>query len=474
MKRSTLVIALLAASGQLAVARADEVADTATVAADANTVAEASAPAANTPSATALSANAIADAERLINRNDYVSAYALLKPLEPDYAGEPRFDYLLGLAALEAGKNTESVFAFERCLAVDPLNGLCRVQIARAYYRLGETENARNEFYTVRKSNPPAEVMSATAQYLNMIMKQEEQLSRTGWSGYAELQAGYDSNASTGINQSQVSALPEIFQSSYTGTSNGDGFGSISAGANMRRPVAEALVAYGSLSLSQREHSELDTLDNQSVDLSGSLALSRGVDNYQFRLNAQNYSVDGEEYRYTYGGTVQWQHAFGSGLFANSYLQYLQFTYPDQDARDSVRPTLGGAVSWALDMMMSPVVYASAYVAREEYDEESSNISNQGIGGLRLGGQLSVLDRVQLQFNASVERRKSGDDFNLIGTGLLERVENQYDTSLAVQWQPIKNAFIKPQVGYTRNDSTVVTYDYDRLQSSVSFRYEFQ
>ena len=45
-------------------------------------------------------------------------AYALLLPELQRRAGEPDYDYLFGLAALEVGEPTEAVFAFERVLLV--------------------------------------------------------------------------------------------------------------------------------------------------------------------------------------------------------------------------------------------------------------------------------------------------------------------------------------------------------------------
>ncbi|MGH8722626.1 MAG: surface lipoprotein assembly modifier, partial [Burkholderiales bacterium] len=68
-------------------------------------------------------ADAVTDrAKALLQRKDAVGAYKLLLPLEPQRAGDPEYDYLLGIAALDAGDPERAVFALERVLALQPDN----------------------------------------------------------------------------------------------------------------------------------------------------------------------------------------------------------------------------------------------------------------------------------------------------------------------------------------------------------------
>ena len=54
------------------------------------------------------------EAKSLIDARQHQQAYDLLKPLEEDQAGNPDYDFLLGIAALETGRNTEAIFALQR------------------------------------------------------------------------------------------------------------------------------------------------------------------------------------------------------------------------------------------------------------------------------------------------------------------------------------------------------------------------
>src|SRR5688572_8051771 len=92
---------------------------------------------------------ALDEARGLIQKRDAKRAYDLLSPLEAQRAGDPEFDYLLGLAALDSGQTTRAIFAFERVLAVNPNHPQARAEIARAYFVAGETDAAKREFETV-------------------------------------------------------------------------------------------------------------------------------------------------------------------------------------------------------------------------------------------------------------------------------------------------------------------------------------
>ncbi len=58
------------------------------------------------------------DADALIKSGNAGAAYSLLEPLEFEHSGEERFDYLIGIAALDSGKPDKATLALERVLIV--------------------------------------------------------------------------------------------------------------------------------------------------------------------------------------------------------------------------------------------------------------------------------------------------------------------------------------------------------------------
>jgi tetratricopeptide (TPR) repeat protein len=109
------------------------------------------------------------DADALINSGKPAEAYALLSPLDFDYSGNARFDYLLGIAALDSGHADKATLVFERVLAVDPSFAGARLDMARAYFQLGDMVRAKTEFDEVMKQSPPEAARATIQKYLAAI-----------------------------------------------------------------------------------------------------------------------------------------------------------------------------------------------------------------------------------------------------------------------------------------------------------------
>ena len=62
----------------------------------------------------------LADAESLLATGQSDAAYTLLTLRETDLAGNPYYDYLLGVAALDSGRHSDAIFSLRRSLAVAP------------------------------------------------------------------------------------------------------------------------------------------------------------------------------------------------------------------------------------------------------------------------------------------------------------------------------------------------------------------
>lgn len=150
-------------------------------------------------------------ARELIGAKQAKAAYELLAPLETARAGEPEFDYLLGLAAIDAGERTRGIFALERVLAVRPDHVQARAEIARAYFLIGENRAARAEFEAVKRAAPPDEVVASIDGFLDAI-EQRERAAGSGVASYLEATFGFDDNvnAATGTRSFGVAAFPGL------------------------------------------------------------------------------------------------------------------------------------------------------------------------------------------------------------------------------------------------------------------------
>ena len=107
----------------------------------------------------------LAQAERLVRSGQFKQAYALLQPEQFVQSGNPDFDYIFGLAALESSESGVATLAFERVLALEPNHGAARLDMGRAYFALGDMARARREFDFALALNPPPAAVAMMERY---------------------------------------------------------------------------------------------------------------------------------------------------------------------------------------------------------------------------------------------------------------------------------------------------------------------
>ncbi|MGB9092607.1 MAG: tetratricopeptide repeat protein, partial [Gallionella sp.] len=316
--------------------------------------------------------NLLQNAEKLVNSGKAEEAYALLAPQQANLAGDPDYDYLLGIAALDSGKPNEAIFALERVLAVNPDNLQARAEIARAYFATGEKELARQEFEAVQSRHPPREVNATIQKFLDAI--NQGQGSTTLLSGYLEAAVGSDSNVNSATGSSQV-AIPAfggaIATLNASGVETRDSFANISGGGNVRHAFSSDWSMFGGASFDQRLNSTQHIFNTGAINGNVGLNLTRARDSYSAALQLQSFSVDNKRYRDGAGMTMQWQRNLqNSSSQFSSYLQYTDLKYPDQSVRDANRYVLGAAYASVLGGNYTPAVYLGLY-AGEEKEKQS-------------------------------------------------------------------------------------------------------
>lgn len=416
-------------------------------------------------------ADAITDqAKQFLDNGNAKAAYALLEPLEPQRAGDPHYDFLLGLAALESGRNTNAVFAFERVLAVNPNHVRARAEIARAYVALGETKTAKQEFETVKQHGVPPEVAATIDKFLSAIERIDDQ-GRTVVRGYVEATLGMDSNVNSGMSGSTV-AIPlfggAIFNLAPGSAKNGDNFFSLGGGLNLRHPLNPETALTAGINASQRLNFTDSAFDTRNLDGSIGLTTTRGKETYSALFQANAYDLENDRLRNAVGVTGQWQHTYDARNQASLYVQYSDLRYPSQSIRDADRWVFGGGYAHAY--RGGPVAYAGAYLGTER--EKAAGVPHLGhdLLGVRAGGQMQWNARTILFANASYEYRRYGgtDPFFLVG-----RRDNQYNLSVGVDHALIKDWKLIPQFSYTDNRSNVAINKFDRAVLSVAVRRDF-
>jgi tetratricopeptide (TPR) repeat protein len=417
----------------------------------------------------ALAANTdpvLAKADQLLKQRQPQEAYNLLAPLEDERSGQPDYDYLYGLAALETGKAGVAAFAFERCLATDPRNGPCRVMMARTHMAMGEHKSARAELEAVQASNPPTEVQNLVAQYMGTVSKLEaREKHRVGF--YAQAGGGYDSNVTSTATDTQIAApgIGAIIPLAPGATKQEDLFLQAEAGASLEHSTSPAWTLLADASIATRAYDDVDSFSSLAVNGGFGAAWRQGPDTILAKVQLQDYQLDSDPFRSLYGIVGQYQHAYSDDAAVSAFGHIAHLDNHIAGSDDSDRYTVGGGYSRALNSAV--VVYGSLYAGQELAD--TFDFQSQTFYGLRLGGSQGVREDLRLTASLSLEQR----DFDDVNPFFQEtREDTALDLSLGAIWKVGPKLSVRPAYTYTNSESSVVVSDYDRHVVAIDLRYE--
>ena len=409
-------------------------------------------------------------ADALLRANEPQKAWELLLPLEGRYAGQPDFDYLLGIAALESGRANRATFILERVVIVNPGHMAARLEMGRAYFVLRDFERAEREFVYVLKSSPPAEIRAVATGYLSKM--RERPLSEAlDFSGYVEAAFGRDTNVAAASTQGSIyiPALGIDFLPDPVFQRRPDDFSSLGAGLEVGRALRGDLELVAGLDYRQRWHADVDNFDSRALDLSLALVHDRSArDRLIYSARLIDYALDNAGYRRMHSLAVQWSRGLGPQTRVAFSTQAHRLRYLAEE----------NAVS------SSDLLLATASVTHVLH-EASRTVGSSGIS---LGHDNAVAgradgDRRLLGMSFGVQRRLGGKLDGFVRYAVLfsdyatqnadfgqTRRDRQHDAVLGLAWEFAPGWSLRPQIGRTSNRSNLSMNDYSRTETSMALR----
>ncbi len=130
--------------------------------------------------------------------------YRALSAEVPARAGDPAFDYALGIAALDTGRYGEAIIALQRVLALQPANAAARAELARAYALAGDIDTARAQFATV--VDDPSLPDPVRQRFTGFVRQFDKQMAGSGSdiSGFVDARFGHDSNINSATELNSI------------------------------------------------------------------------------------------------------------------------------------------------------------------------------------------------------------------------------------------------------------------------------
>lgn len=417
-------------------------------------------------------------AETLMAAGNSSKAYAVLLPNEDEHAGDTRFDYLLGISALDSGKPDKATLAFERVLAVDPNFAGARLDMARAYYQLGDASRAKTEFEAVLKQDPPEAARLTIMKYLD-AMARAEQAQRLQISMYLEGAFGSDSNANNSTSQSEVK-VPAFGNIAFTlnpsNVQTPDNYYTGATGVDINNKLDGEWSMYLGADLRKRGNQHLKTLDYGSLDTRAGLTYGYGDDVFRVGATFSQFSVAHETNRNSSGMTADWRHNFSPADQLNFFANYGGNRFVDSTMKinDSNQTVLGTSFLHILENGKT-ATFGSFNLVNDKAVNGRADGNKKGFG-LRLGGQSSLIDNFDLFANLGCQTGKYDKDNAAFSTPTAPRArkDTTWDWSYGLSWHLDKNWTLRPQMSYTNNISNIPIYSFTRTDRSITLRRDFK
>ena len=412
--------------------------------------------------------SAVRSALALYENGDAIRAFALLAPLVATRAGDPDFDYALGLAAADSGHPGEAIAAFQRVLAVQPANAKARAEIARVYALSGDIDTARTEFDTV--VNDPT-IPDPVRQRIGRLVRDYDSQIKGGsdeLDGFIDAEAGYDSNINTATNLTSITLPVFAFlgPASLSGaaTRNGDGYSQVQGGISGSTAFSRQTRGFVSALGSFRDNFAGAAFDQAAI--TGTAGVSHRTvtgDAVSLSAQGQRFWLAHDGYRFSAGVIAQYTHRLTNGRALSGQLQYFRLNYDNDQLRDADR--YAATLNYA-----GRTVFGGLGGGYERTVRSGARNLGYWFAAAQAGAEHPVSTSLAIIAGVSVEHRDYEAPDPLF---LKDRRDTQLDLSLGLRVALGKGISVRPRATYTRNFSNIGLYDYARYTGAVGLRFEF-
>ena len=417
------------------------------------------------------------DVRALLEQGRSAEAYALGQK-HPEELGKAEFDFYYGIASTDSGHAGEGVLALERYVVQFPDNIRARLELARAYFVLGEMVRAREEFDNVSRRKPPAEVQATIDRFMDSIRAQESRYTPTA-TAWLEAGGGYDSNVNSGVGNGII-AVPALgglqLQLAAAGVKSGSSFGWLAGGAQGSLPVAPGVALLGGVQFDAKFQSNAfdRQFDQTNLGAYGGVSVIKDRDLWRATASYSTLSVDYNRFRNVGALGGEWHRQVDELNTASVFAQYARMDYPSSPVRDSDFFAVGAGWRRAFTHRLQPVVQLQGLFGREKNDASPGPVRDdlsRNLYTLRAGASLTPAPAWGLSAGLNYTR----SDFRANDPLFVQtRKDDYYGVDATVSYRWTKALQVRGEFTYSDNRSNLALYKYDRGMVAVKVRYDFQ
>lgn len=416
---------------------------------------------------------ALDQAERLIREGHAKEAIALLAPLEAAHAGDQRFDYLLGTAMLIAGHPDQASLALERAVAVNPLHAAARLELARAYYLLGDLQRAKTEFETAAQLDPPPAARSTIQQYLQAITAKETP-AKIKTSAYLEITTGYDSNVNNAPNQSRV-AIPALDDLVVTlnpsNIQTGDGLYGLATGGEIEVPISDNISWTLAANANRRDNFKQSAFATAATDIRTGLAFSQANHSGQLSVLSGRMYLGGRLNRTIEGAAGEWRELLNPSTQLGLAVQYLRYRFPSPELVANSFNQWSGALSCTHLMDNGKLALSTDLLFGHERDTDHRADGVKDIYGIQAGGRQSWNEKIDgyLKFGWT-----TGHYGSINPAFEKKRRDDEYHATAGVAYRFTERISARSEISFSRNRSNLAIFDFRETVLLFKLRYDMQ
>lgn len=423
-------------------------------------------------------ASPVPEMDNLIAIEEYEQAYAMGKVVLDEWEGDPEFDYVFGLAALESGNTNESVFALERVAATAPdagLRSIARLELARAYFVTNNLDASENLFNTVLTTNPPPNVQQNIEVFLRLIEARRSAREPTiNWTLSSSI--GSDSNANSATSNGLIDT-PLIGQIELdpAGQETEDNFSSTSLMMAYEYPFNRNQTLNFTVNLAHLNNFDTDQFDIDNIR--GELSYNWGNEVHRFKhgISTGKVNLDQNGFQKSFAVNSSWQRAGANGWYQSLSGSYTQIRYDTNnggtlnDLRDVDQMLVTGGIT----KIAGPLTHTVSIYTADENPEPA--VGGDHNGRSFTGLAYSLLYRMNAQHTPFLRTSYQEVEHDSEHPVFFNTRRSGETTSVTLGWfwQVARNFMVTGEAAFTDNSSNIPLFDFTRYKYQAGLRYQF-
>lgn len=407
----------------------------------------------------------------LVAQNRFAEAYQLAGGMLDEYEGDPEFDFLYGMAALETGNPDEAVFAFERLVFLYPQQRRVKLELARAFFQTNNLAGARRLFNEVLATNPEENVRSNIQAFLDEIDARERTIAGS-FNWYINTNVGNDTNINSATELGVISTPIGDVELNPNGQSIEDSFFDIGGGVSYVKPLSKTSSV--NFSGSYNLHNNTDTNAFDIGVLAGEVSYAHLVNDLRlsYGARAQKVELDGEGFQHSTSLITTMQRNSDNGWSqaltgAYTAVRYDDDNNPSAGLRDVNQWLLSGVLGKTMGNFNHTF---SVYYGTEEERESAGKDNAQDFYGVAFSEQFQFRPNHIPYVRVSLHYSENKAPHVFFGE---VRDDDTLSTSMGWIWRARRNMNVTTDITYTDTDSSLDLYSYDRLKVQTGIRYQF-